>query len=445
MTEIRANLLTDFYDRLPAMIAARIGDPTPSTERTAFSPGFVMPQLDDGLRELFAPAIAGWRDVGDYAGHLITLLDLAGNPGTQTTKTYASLLIVARAVDYIRRTGESVVIFTPTSANKGVALRDAVLRALDLGLVEPEQLRVVVLAPVNGLPKIRASRLSIDDDLRALNPMLVYAGPDPEQVKALGRAFVAACAETLWDDRKLNLWFTLDLDNYLIADGARAFFEQAVAPIAGERRVHAHAVSSGFGMLGYHAGRALIEAEGTADRADRPETLLVQHLGTPDMVVSLRYGTTAPPGYRPAGERFERIGGDPRFPAITDDPAEVLDTTFYTHRPVTSGPMNEIIRRYGGDGIVVSRAECLDRYAMVSDWLRAGRGPLPIDPADIREWSTVMAFTGVLNSIDRGLIAPGRHVVVHGTGVYTRTDYEPIGAAITPVRTVADIDRAIVR
>jgi len=45
------------------------------------------------------------------------MLDLAREPGT-TPRDFASLLIVARAVQYIRRTGEPIMIFSPTSANK---------------------------------------------------------------------------------------------------------------------------------------------------------------------------------------------------------------------------------------------------------------------------------------------------------------------------------------
>src|SRR5207249_3727973 len=110
------NLLIDYWDRLPAVIAARAAAPA--------WPGYDLPPLDEGLAALFAPATAAWEPVGEYRGHPLIRLDLARNPGTQTTKTFASLLIVARAVTHIRRTGESVMIVTPTSANKGVALRD---------------------------------------------------------------------------------------------------------------------------------------------------------------------------------------------------------------------------------------------------------------------------------------------------------------------------------
>ncbi len=56
-----------------------------------------------------------------------------------------------------------------------------------------------------------------------------------------------------------------------------------------------------------------------------------------------------------------------------------------------------------------------------------------------------MVLTGVLNAIDRGLVPAGREVVVHGSGFYAATDYEPLGGdAVVPVATVDDIAAAIV-
>jgi len=65
--------------------------------------------------------------------------------------------------------------------------------------------------------------------------------------------------------------------------------------------VHAHAVSSAFGLLGYHRGRTVLERGGQASADSRPATLLVQHMATSDMVLSLRHGgfdRDALPGYR---------------------------------------------------------------------------------------------------------------------------------------------------
>ncbi|MFI7673228.1 DUF6002 family protein [Actinophytocola sp. NPDC049390] len=443
-----ANLLTDFYELLPEAVARCVPNPDPVLDDpAAFSPGFALPELDPAVREFLSVATAGWQPLGEYAGHRLSLLDLTGNPGTGTTKTFASLLIVARAVEYIRRTGEPVVIVSPTSANKGVALRDAVLRAIEAGLVTPEQLRVVVLAPASCRQKLRTSRLSTDADLRALNPMLLYRGTPADGVKALGRAYVdehAAAAR----ERGVNLWFTLELRNYLVADTARAFFEQRVDPTdaPGARpRLHAHAVSSAFGLLGYHEGRALLEERGTASRATRPASLLVQHLGTPDMVINLRHGDfdrAHRPRYTPdAATGLFTQPTDPRFPEVTYDPDEVLDPTFYTRGPVTSPAMNELIGTFGGDGIVVSLAECVQRYPR----LRALLGHhLPTDLRTLREWSLTMAATGVLNAVDRGLVEEGRDIVVHASGSYTTADYEPLDAhAITEVASVGDVAAAV--
>jgi Family of unknown function (DUF6002) len=379
----------------------------------------------------------------------LTLLDLARNPGTGTTKTFPSLLIVARAVEFIRRTGEMVMIFSPTSANKGIALRNAVLRAVDAGLVEPEHLRVVILAPVQCRAKFRSSRLATDPVLRALNPLLLLLDDrEPERVKPLGRAFADAHAGDLRARTGMHLWYTLALPNYLVADTARAFFEFEVDPPerAERPRVHAHAVSSAFGLLGYHRGRAALEARGAASAAHRPASLLVQHLSAADMVLSLcRGGFDAErPQYRLGADGRFVQSTDPHFPYITDDPAEVLDPTFYTRRPVTSVEMNGLIETFGGTGIVVSRHECEQRYADLRVRLTGHDHGLPADPGELREWSLAMAFTGVCNAIDRGLLADNTDVVVHGSGWYSTADFEPVADdATVPVATVDDIASAV--
>jgi hypothetical protein len=447
---ISGNLLLDYYDLLPGAVAACVPDPAPVTTPGAFAPGYELPDLDDQVREYFAAASVSWRPLGEYRGHRIALLDLAQNPGTNTTKTYPSLLIVARAVEFIRRTGQPIMIFSPTSANKGTALRDAVLRAIQTGLVTPEQLRIVVLAPSGGQAKLRSSLLSTDSGLRELNPVLVYDGQEPEGVKALGKEFAGGHAVALRNTFGLHLWYSLDLRNYVVADTARAFFERTAAPtdLADRPRTHVHAVSSAFGMLGYHAGREVLEQAGLATSRTRPATLLVQHLATPDMVLHLLHGSfdrQNMPGYQRDAEsgRFTQAV-DQRFPAVTDDPAEVLDPTFYSRRPVTSEKMDQIIGCYGGDGIVVSRHECLGRYARLSDWLAGSERPLPPDVNQVREWSLVMAFTGALNAIDRGLVKPDHDIVVHGSGWYTTADYAPLpDEAVVRVSTCDDVAAAV--
>lgn len=424
------NLITDYYQRMPEVVS-QCANGSPAV------PGFALPELDDATRRFFSVATAQWRTLGEYRGRTMWLLDLTNNPETNTTKTFASLLIVARAVEHIRRTGEPMMIFSPTSANKGTALRDAVARAHEAGLVSPEQLRVVMLAPASCRTKMRDGRL----DPR-LNPVLLYRGEEPEQVKALGKQFAQEYAGRLG----VRLWYSLDLANYLIADAARAFLEHEASPTAAHRpRIHAHAVSSAFGLLGYNVGRDVLEAAGQAEPADRPGFLLVQHLGTPDMVLSLRTGDfdrTAMPAYGfDAASGLYRQDGDPHFPAVCADPQEVLDPTFYTRRPVTSPTMNDLIAKHGGDGIVVSRHECVERYETLRQWVPSA----PADPASLREWSLSMAVTGVLNSIDRGLIAPERDVVIHGTGIYAAGGFTPLpDSSVIEVASVSDIAKALV-
>lgn len=444
-----ANLLIDYYTELPEVASACGVDPEPATDKPSeFSPGFALPDLDDRMRKFLAPATASWSSLGEYSGHRLTLLDLARNPGTETTKTFPSLLIVARAVEFIRRTGETVMIFSPTSANKGTALRDAVLRAVDAGLVEPEQLRVVILAPVQCRAKFRSSRLATDPVLRALNPLLLLDDREPERVKPLGRAFADAHADDLRARTGMHLWYTLALPNYLVADTARAFFEFEVDPPdrAERPRVHAHAVSSAFGLLGYHRGRAALEARGAAAAAYRPASLLVQHLSTADMVLSLCRGgfDAEPPRYQLGADGRFAQSTDPHFPFTTDDPAEVLDPTFYTRRPFTSVEMNSLIGTFGGTGIVVSRHECEQRYADLRARLAGHDHAPPADPGELREWSLAMAFTGVCNAIDRGLLATDADVVIHGSGWYSAADFEPLADdATVPVATVDDIASAV--
>jgi hypothetical protein len=443
------NLILDYYDRLPAVIRHYVGNAAPEPD-AAFSPGFDLPELDEAARAFFAVAEAGLDNLGEYSSSRLLLLDLMRNPGTNTTKTVASLLIVARAVEYIRRTGERILIFSPTSANKGTALRDAVARAITAGLVTPDRLRVVTLAPASCREKLRGNLLSTDAELRALNPVLLYDGPQAEDVKTLGRQFVTGHGGWLTQRHGANVWYTLELRNYIIADAARAFLERDVAPAGagGPGRTHAHAVSSAFGLLGYALGRDVLEGAGLASVQDRPGFLLVQHLDTPDMVLSLHHGSperAGMPRYAldPRTGLFEQAY-TPHFPRSTFDPDEVLDPTFYTRAPATSPQMNELIRRFGGSGIVVSLSECLARYPFMRPWFATTRRPLPSDFRSVREWSLVMATTGVLNAIDRGLIADGQEIVIHGSGFYTTADYQPLDqAATTRVSTVDDIVEAL--
>jgi len=439
---ITRNLIVDYYDTIAAAAAVSGAEPGGPAGSPGFAPAFTMPELTEEIRGFFAAATATWRHLGDYRGHPVSMMDLTGNAGTRTTKTFPSLVIVARAVEHIRRTGDRVCLVTPTSANKGVALRDAVARALAAGLVSADRLRVVVLAPASTAHKFRVDALAADPGRRSANPLLRYPGTDPEGVKALAREFVDVWAERAYAERGEALWFSLALPNYLVADTARAAFEAEVSPTRdAPPRWHVHAVSSAYGLLGYNLGRDLLEADGRATPADRPGFLLVQHLGTPDMVLSLRHGSFSRdhlPRYGRAADGWTQ-SGDPRFPAVTDDPDEVLDPTFYTHRPVTSPRMNALVGTFGGDGVVVSRRECVERYPLAARWL-AGSPALPDDPAELREWSLLMALTGVWNAIDRGLVPADREIVVHGSGSYA-DDYavHPPDAVVSTVEEIAAV------
>ena len=389
---------------------------------------FALPEIDDRLAAYYGPSDMSLAELGERDGRRLFLLNLMHNPGTRTTKTVASLTMIARAASHVRATGERLLVLTPTSGNKGTALRDAIARAYATGLATPDELRIVTVVPEASRDKLRACPLSEYDELRAANPVALARVDRPAGVKELTSRVLDRHADDIRAATGFRLWYTLDLDNYRIADAARAFAEADLMPITADSppRIHAHAVSSAYGLLGYHVGhRVLTELRpaGLPVPARHPGFFLIQQLSTPDMVLSLAKGDTSRahlPTYRrePGTGRWVQ-GEDPLFPAVTDDPAEVLDPTFYTSAPPTSASVNRIIGRHGGGGVVVSRRECLDRY----DTVRALLGPagiaLPDDPGAIREWSLAKAVTGVLVGIERGLLDRGVDVVVHGSGFYS--------------------------
>jgi hypothetical protein len=104
--------------------------------------------------------------------------------------------------------------------------------------------------------------------------------------------------------------------------------------------------------------------------------------------------------------------------------------------------MNELIARYGGDGIVVSRRESLARYPLLREWFDQTSVRLPADPALLREWSLVMVLTGVCNAIDRGLVPAGHEIVVHGSGCYGGDDFV-VCEPDAEVATVEDVAAAV--
>jgi hypothetical protein len=397
-----------------------------------FAPAFRLPEPSPALEEFFAASELAVTALPEYRGYQLRLLDLMRNPATRTTKTLASLVIVARAVRHIAETGERIMIVTPSSANKATALRDAVHRAIAAGLVTAGQLRITSVVPGTSVGKLWSSPLSEDAELRRRNPLVVHEhAAEPASVKELAAAFVTAHAERLHREHGVRLWYTLDLDNYRGADTVRAFAERDLLPGSGPARTHVHAVSSAFGLLGHHLGHRIAAGLG-GPALPQARYFLVQHLGTPDMVLSLRHGShdrANLPAYdldQAAG--LYRQDRDPHFPATTYDLDEQLDATFYTRRPATSAQMDAIIAAQGGGGIVVSLHECLSRYAEVRSMLSSADVRLPTDPRQLREWSVVMAVTGTLIAADRGLLPDSEDVLIHGSGSYGDADYRALPA-----------------
>lgn len=401
-----------------------------------FAPAFRIPEMSSRLADFFSPAEAGVSRLGRYRGKDIALLNLMGNPRTRTTKTFASLVLVARAVEHIRTTGEPITIVTPSSANKGTALRDAVLRAIESGLADPDQLQITTLVPETSRDKIWSSPLDEDVLLRRRNPIAVLQGGAPADVKTIAQEFVAQFSKEFLASTGRRLWYTLGLDNYRVADAVRARVESTLHPAVG-KRIHVHSVSSAYGLLGHHFGRTRSSdttGSPAGHDAPAPAYFLVQHLGRPDMVVSLYHGDFSRshlPDYRfDADSGLYRQDTDPHFPQVTADPQESLDSTFYTSCPPTSPEMNALIAEQGGGGIVVSRKECLDRYFEIRHLLSQAGIALPDNPGRLREWSLVMAMTGTLLAIDRGLMPQIDDVLVHGSGSYTQDDFEPLASGM---------------
>lgn len=443
-TLLLGNALSDYYPRL-CELASKLAVSRSAPSTGPFVPEFRLPELDTQISQFLQASEVGIARLSDYRGVPITVLDLMRNPGTRTTKTMASLLIVARAVRHIRESGESITLLTPSSANKATALRDAVLRALDSGLVTPEQLNITTVVPTASRSKLWSSRLSTDPRLQPHNPVLVYAGQERSGVKQLASQMIEDHGEGYYRRTGRRLWYTLDLDNYRLADAVRSWIEADHLPSGGPERthrVHVHAVSSAYGLLGHQMGRQHQNAP-----TPIPRYFLVQHLDTPDMVLSLYFGNTDR-GNLPDYRWDERTGlyrqqQNLRFPLTTLDPDELIDPTFYTHNPPTSSAMNELIGSNGGGGIVVSLHECLTRYGEVRAMLAGGGIRLPADPRELREWSLTMAATGLLEAIDRGFIN-GTDVLLHASGSYSTLDYKPLPMPATrQVETSADVRDAV--
>jgi hypothetical protein len=439
------NALVQYYEEIRAALRDLLGD---QGETDDFTPGIELPVLTPAMREYLSVSGLAHAELPAYRGRRLALLDLTRNPATMTTKTFASLIIVARAIRFIQDTGQRVTIVTPSSANKAIAMRDAVLRAIQTGLVDAGQLNVIAVVPEGSVAKLRTSALFTDPELRARNPIAVYSGEQPSTVKSIARGLVDQFRNVLEKECETNLWYTLQLENYLAADVVRALAEAELFPAApGDARLHVHAVSSAYGLLGHAYGRSRLPAD-VRSRTVPPHYFLVQHLGAPDMVLSLYNNGSTNTGNIPSYDFDTETGlftqqTDPRYPAVTFDPQETLDPTFYTRNPPTSPRMNEFIHTHGGGGIVVSLAECLNRYGQVRSMLREADVQLPANPTALREWSLTMAMTGVLNAVDRGLVAE-TDILVHGSGSYATTDYGHLTVRdLHPVATVEDLRRAV--
>ncbi|UKY54131.1 DUF6002 family protein [Streptomyces inhibens] len=423
--------LAHYYDQVQAALRELLPVRPNDGSRSEFTPGVELPELTDAMRDYLSVSTVAHSPLRTYRGKNLALLDLTRNPATMTTKTFASLIIVARAVKFIQETGQRVSIITPSSANKAIAMRDAVLRAIDTGLVGADQLNVTVIVPAGSVPKLRSSKLFTDPELRARNPIAVHHGTAPSEVKTIARGIMEDHREFLENSGKTNLWYTLQLENYLAADVVRALSEaEFFPPAADEPRLHVHAVSSAYGLLGHAHGWETLPHPGRAQKP--PHYFLVQHLGAPDMVLSLYHNGSSDPRNAPryayqADSGLYAQQENQRFPTVTFDPQEVLDATFYTRNPPTSPRMNELINRQGGGGIVVSLAECLERYGQVRSLLGDAGLRLPANPMEVREWSLVMAMVGLLNAVDRELV-PERDILVHGSGSYAAGDFDALPA-----------------
>lgn len=411
-------------------------------ETTRFAPPFRFPTRDELPGDTTAATGLSLNDLGEYRGKQLLFLDLTRNPGTRTTKTFGSLAIILRAVEHTRVTGEPVMLVTPSAANKASALRDAVSHAYEVGLATPSTLRVSVVIPASGLPKVWASVLDDDADLQRLNPICVYGGEDREGVKPLVHGFVDNYAERLLDEYGVRVWDSLHVDNYMVADVIRAFAEADAWGVPQNPRLHVHAVSSAYGFLGHALGTE-IRGGGAPARY-----LMVQHLATPDLVLWSHTGrideVDLPAySYDPTTNVY-RQDESTYFPPTVESLHEIVEPTFYTRRPPTVERIADWLPGARDRGMVVSRQECLSRYDDVMERLAAHTHVRPIArPDDVREWAMIMALAGAMNAIDRGLVEEDE-IVIHGSGYYGADDVGTRSEdSLTHVSSSADIADAV--
>lgn len=402
-------------------------------EKPGFEPELELPELTELIRRFLEPAKVEIQELESYKSRKLAFLNLMKYTETQTTKAYPSLAMVMRAVAHIQKTGENIMILVATSGNKGIALRAAVERAIKLGLVTPQQLRVMMIVGTKSVLKLRQSDLFTEPELRKLNPVVLYDGKEPAFVKQIGKNFYDQYADDILQKSNTRIWYSLNLDNYQTIDTTRAFFEheynESHLHQDASKVIHAHAVSSAFGLIGHRLGRSILEDFNICPKEEAPGYFLVQHLETPDMVLHYCFDSFSKehmPTYKLDQDGLFKQNTDIRFPAVTKDVNENLDPTFYTKQPVTSPQVTKMIRELGGGGIVVSLYECQQRYRQIRELLKPTQVALPESLDSIQEWSLIMVFTGVLNAIDRNLLPESVRIVIHGSGFYTSNDYEKI-------------------
>ncbi len=353
-------------------------------------------------------------------------MNLMGNKDTDTGKTLASLVIIARAVNHIYSTGKNVMLITPSSGNKAGALRDAVLKAIEVGLVKKDQLRIVTIIPHSSIEKTRSSKLFTDKELNRLNPVFVSDQGEAQDVKNIASDFFKRNKDLYDKERNTTLWYSLGIDNYKVADAMRAcieadFFCNELSSPDRYRYLHIHSVSSAYGLLGHNEGVKRFNKKKYLDIG----YLLVQHLYTNDMVTSLlnHLGRDSKPQYKKSPDGIYVQEGNPNFPTSTSSLDQCIDTTFYSKKPPTCEEMNLLIEEKGGNGIVVSREECIKWLHVTRKILAPVEIEIPFEIDLIKEWSLIMAVTGALLSVERKIVTEFDVLVIHASGVYFQDKY----------------------
>lgn len=441
------SVIVRYYDQLKTLFS-KVENERINKNSKIFEPAFKLPELNEDFIQFYEVAQISLEEMGKYQGKKIQLLNLIKNPNTQTTKTLASLLMVARAINHINESGKGILIFTPSSGNKATALRDAVERAIKYKLVDKTMLRIITLTPSNAIYKLRETELTTDPTLALLNPVFSYKGTVSQDVKAIGKEFIEKYGNKIANEHNLDIWYSLDILNYKVADAIRAFYdyEFSFKKNKKDRRLHAHSVSSAYGLLGFNYGQEFMEECGIID-VDKPGYLLIQHASTSDMVLNLlnnSFSQLNVPNYDKNDQGLYMQTSNKHFPFYTWDPQENLEPTFYTKEPPTSEEMNLLIKNNGGNGIVVSLYECMQKYSEIKKILLKANISIPSDPRKIFEWSLIMALTGVMNAVDRKLIDEFDEIIIHASGIYVEGDYQQLSKEkIFEISTADEIFNAI--